>query len=74
MNIEEEISKIKWDDIKKYGVKSIDCVRESGYDTLFVFDLYDRYINTKKHKSEVIDLLTKIKSDKRNNTINDILN
>ena len=63
------------DTLKKYDIKSIQVISESGLET-FIYINFNNGItlNSSLHRYEISNLISSIKSDNRDDKINTILN
>jgi len=73
----EEIKKVNWNEdlLKKYDVKSIQYISEANLDpVVYIKFNSDIELNSNLHIFEINNLLLSIKSDKRDEKINQVIN
>jgi len=73
----EEIKKVNWNEdlLKKYDVKSIQYISEANLDpVVYIKFNSDIELNSNLHIFEINNLLLSIKSDSRDEKINQVIN
>jgi hypothetical protein len=73
----EEIKEVNWNEdvLKKYDIKSIQVITETGFEpTIHIHYNSGVTLNSNLHRYEINTLISWIKSDNRDDKINTILN
>ena len=73
----EEIKKVNWNEdlLKKYDVKSIQSISEANLDSVVYIKFNSGIeLNSNLHRYEISNLLLSVKSDKRDEKINQVIN
>ena len=73
----EEIKEVNWNEdiLKKYYVKSIQSISESNLDSVVYIKFNNGIeLNSNLHRFEINNLLLSIKSDSRDEKINQVIN